>query len=92
MAVPVEVGVIVNLLSDRADQWAYIREVVGPYVFLSGIHSTHMDVKMRKSVLRNVVNDYNYGSNGLRLHSGDILGLSGDGGAEGVLFLEGEDE
>lgn len=86
-----QVGEIYNYLSSGADQWMYVYETKGPYVYLSGYNNTHGHIKIRKSVLRGVVNTYNYGSNGLRLEDGNILGFAGKQRAEGVLFLEGED-
>ena len=86
------VGEIYNTLSSGSDQWMYVYETKGPYVYLSGIHGTHTHTKMRREALRGIVNSYNYGSNGIRMMNGNILGLSGDQVAEGVLFLEGEDE
>lgn len=85
------VGEIYNTLSSGSDQWMYVYETKGPYVYLSGIHGNNTHAKMRREVLRGIVNPCNYGSNGIRMMDGNILGLSGDGRAEGVLFLEGED-
>ncbi len=88
-----QVGEIYNTLSSGSDQWVYVYELKGPYVIIAGIHNTFAHTKMRKSVMRGVFNDYNYGSNGLRLFDGGILGLSvmESHRAEGVLFLQGED-
>lgn len=87
-----QVGEIYNTAAS-SDQWMYVYQVKGPYVYLSGIHSTNGHIKMRRRVLRQVVNAYNYGSNGLRMEDGNILGLAVGSAqrAEGVLFLEGED-
>jgi hypothetical protein len=88
------VGEIYNVSPTTSDQWMYVYETKGPYVYMSGIVNTHLHTKMRRSVLKQVANSHNYGSNGLRLFDGGILGLS-DGTsqrAEGVLFLQGEDE
>lgn len=85
------VGEIYNAAGSGSDQWLYVYETKGPYVYLSGIHQTHSHQKMRRPAMRGVVNDYNYGSNGLRMEDGNILGLAGSQRAEGVLFLEGED-
>lgn len=84
-------GEIYNYLSSGSDQWVYVYEIKGPYVYVSGIHQTYAHTKMRKPVLKGVVNTYNYGSNGLMMVDGNILGLAGSQRAEGVLFLEGED-
>lgn len=87
------VGEIYNTLSSGSDQWLYVYETKGPYVYMSGIVNTFSHTKMRKPVMRGIFNDYNYGSNGLRMESGDILGMAVGSAqrAEGVLFLEGED-
>lgn len=88
-----QVGEIYNTLSSGADQWLYVYEVKGPYVYVSGIHNTQSHTKMRREVARGIFNHCNYGSNGIRMMSGDILGLCNGSAerAEGVLFLEGED-
>lgn len=86
------VGEIYNTLSSGADQWMYVYAIKGPYIYMSGIHNAYVHTKMRKDVLRGVANSYNYGSNGIRLNDGGILGLAGKQQAEGVLFLEGEDQ
>lgn len=86
------VGEIYNTLSSGSDQWMYVYETKGPYVYLSGIHNNNTHTKMRREALRGIVNSYNYGSNGIKLLNGDILGMAGEQRAEGVLFLEGEDE
>lgn len=86
------VGEIYNTLSSGADQWMYVYATKGPYVYMSGIHGTYVHTKMRKKQLKGVVNSYNYGSNGIRMENGNILGLGGAATALGVLFLEGKDE
>lgn len=86
------VGEIYNTAPSTSDQWMYVYETRGPYVYMAGIGNTNLHTKMRREVLRQVANGYNYGSNGLRLFDGNILGLA-DGKAdraEGVLFLQGE--
>jgi hypothetical protein len=85
-----QVGEIYNMAAS-SDQWMYVYQVKGPYVYLSGIHSTNGHIKIRKGALRGFVNHHNYGSNGIALESGGILGLGGWDRAEGVLFLIGED-
>lgn len=88
-----QVGELYNTLSSGSDQWLYVYALKGPYVILSGIHNTFSHTKIRKERMRGTFNDYNYGSNGIRLMDGGILGLSCGTSqrAEGVLFLQGED-
>lgn len=88
------VGEIYNTAPTTSDQWMYVYETKGPYVYMAGIEQTHLHTKMRRNVLKQVANAYNYGSNGLRFNDGDILGLAAGSmqRAEGVLFLEGTDE
>ena len=86
------VGEIYNTKSERATQWMYVYKTEGPYVWVSGLGSNHVHTQMRKRKLKSVANSHNQGSNGLRMISGDILGLAGPDVALGVLYLQGNSD
>lgn len=91
--IPVLPGYIYQYLPETSGtQWVYVREIKGPYVWLSGVENTFADIKIRKRVLREVVNPDNYKSNGILLSDGCVLGLAGPGFSTGVLMYNNEDE
>lgn len=69
----------------------YVYKTEGPYLWVSGLGANHVHTRMRRTKLKSVANAHNYGSNGLRMNSGDILGLAGPDVALGVLYLQGSE-
>lgn len=86
------VGELYKTAGSRSTQWMYVYKTEGPYVWMSGLGSNHVHTRMRKSKLRSVAVTDNYGSQGLRMISGDILGLAGPDVALGVLYLQGSSD
>ena len=87
-----QVGEYYKTQGSRGTQWVYVYAVDGPYVTIAGLGSNNAHTRMRKTKLKSIVVGDSLHSKGLQLIDGNILGLAGRAAAEGVLYLEGNED